>query len=102
MDEMRAAGVQPDEVTWNTLLDCHAKCSGDTLSSAEEVALQMEKGGLVLNPYAYSALIRWCFSGRAAAHPHNPSRARHWFSLYVSSWRNRGRLEPGIAASFVK
>ena len=62
----------------------------------------MEKGGLVLNPYAYSALIRCCFSGRAAAHPHNPSRARHWFSLYVSSWRNRGPLEPGIAASFVK
>jgi pentatricopeptide repeat protein len=100
MEEMRAAGVHPDKVTWTLLLECHAKSAGDTLSSAEKVALQMEKNGFVLDRYAYSALIRCCFPSRAAAHPHNPSQAKHWFSLYVSGWRNRGPLDPGIACNF--
>jgi pentatricopeptide repeat protein len=102
MEEMRAAGVKPDKIAWNQLLHCHAICTGDTLPSAENLALQMEKEGLVLDRYAYSSLIRCCFSGRAAAHPHNPSQAKHWFSLYVSGWRNRGPLDPGIAYSFRK
>ncbi len=100
IEEMRAAGVQPSKFTWNILLDCHTKCPGDTLSSAEQVALQMESDGLVLDPYAYSALIRCCFPGRAAAHPHNPSQAKQWFSLYVSGWRNRGPLDPIVVGSF--
>ena len=100
MEEMRTAGVHPNEVTWNTLLHCHAKCSGDTLPSAEKVALQMETEGIVLGPYAYKALIGCCFPGKLAAHPRNPSQAKHWFSLYVSGWRNRGPLDPAIAYIF--
>jgi pentatricopeptide repeat protein len=100
MEEMRAAGARPNKLTWNMLLDCHAKCSGDTLSSAERVALEMENEGFHLDPYAYSALIRCCSSGKAAGHPRNPSQAKHWFALYVSSWRNRGPLHPGIAYFF--
>jgi hypothetical protein len=96
---MRSAGVQPDKITGNLLMNCLVNCSGDMLSSAEEVARNMEKDGLVLDAYDYATLIRCCVPGRAA-HPHNPTRATHWFSLYVSGWRNRGRLDPSVAHVF--
>jgi pentatricopeptide repeat protein len=102
METMRTAGIRPDGVTWNMLLAAHANCPGDTLSAAEEVALKMEEDGLVLDAPAYSALIRCCFPGRTAAHPHHPRQAKHWFLLYVSSCRNRGPLHVGVANAFKK
>jgi pentatricopeptide repeat protein len=99
MEEMRAAGANPDKFTGNMLMNCLVNCSGDMLSSAEEVARNMEKDGIVLDAYGYATLIRCCYAGRAA-HPHNPARATHWFSLYVSGWRNRGPLEPIVAHVF--
>jgi pentatricopeptide repeat protein len=99
MEEMRAAGANPDKFTGNMLMNCLVNCSGDMLSSAEEVARNMEKDGLVLDAYDYATLIRCCVPGRTA-HPHNPTRATHWFSLYVSSLRNRGPLDPIVAHVF--
>jgi hypothetical protein len=52
MEQMRGAGVPPNEATWNMLFDCHSNCAGERLSSAKDVALHIAKDGVVLERYA--------------------------------------------------